>query len=91
MSTDKHYVVDRVQKGVAVLIGDDGDEVALPVHRLHCQVGEGTVLRVPLGGDNQPELLRAVVDEAERKRRTEAAAAALEELRKRDPGADVTL
>jgi len=91
MGADKHYVVDRVQRGVAVLIGDEGDEVALPVHRLRCQVGEGTVLRVPLGGDDQPEFLRAVVDEAERERRREAAADALEERRKRDPGGDVTV
>ena len=91
MRADKHYVVDRVQEGVAVLIGDDGDEVALPIYRLRCRVGEGTVLRVPLGHDNQPEFLRAVVDEAERERRKEAAAGALEEPRKRDPGGDVSI
>lgn len=90
MSADKYYVVDRIQKGVAVLRGEAGDEVALPVHRLSCQVGEGAVLRIPLGSDNQPEFLRAVVDETERKRRKEAAAGALDELRKRDPGGDVT-
>ena len=74
MRADKYYVVDRIQAGVAVLLGDEGDEVALPVHRLRCQLGVGTVLRVPLGKDGQPEFLRAVVDEAERKRRKEATA-----------------
>jgi hypothetical protein len=90
MRADKYYVVDRVQEDVAVLMGDDGDEVAHPVYRLRCQVGEGTVLRVPLGRDGQPEFLRAVVDEAERKRRKDAAGGALGELRKRDRGGDVT-
>jgi hypothetical protein len=40
MRADKYYVVDRVQEDVAVLMGDDGDEVAHPVYRLRCQVGE---------------------------------------------------
>ena len=77
MRADKYYVVDRVQEGVAVLIGDDGDEVALPVYRLRCQVGEATVLRVPLGRDGQPEFLRAVVDETERERRKDPTGGAL--------------
>lgn len=90
MTAEHLYAVDRIEGETAVLIGDNGAEVALPVRNLGCAVAEGAVLRVPLGRDGWPQWRRARVDAAEEVRRTGRAAEALEDLRVRDPGGEVS-
>lgn len=76
---------------MAVLIGDDGSRQVLPRKSLPGRVREGMVYRVPKSTEGELRWAEAVVDDAERRRRLEAAKAVLEELRKRDPGGDVRL
>ena len=85
------WVVDRVEGRVAVLVADDdGCRTELPLARLPDGVGEGAVLRVPQPR-GQPAWRRARVDEALRRARLEEAEGALDRLRRRDPGGDISL
>ncbi len=89
MTVEQRYAVDRIEGETAVLIGDNGAEVALPVRNLGCPVKEGALLKVPLGRDGWPQWRRARVDRAEQENRTGRSADVLEELERRDPGGDV--
>lgn len=85
------WVVDRVDKPLAVLVADDdGRGADVPLARLPASVREGSVLRVP-HSDGEPQWDGAEVDEELRRARLNEAEAALDRLRRRDPGGDITL
>jgi DUF3006 family protein len=85
------YTVDRIERGIAILVGDDG--VGLDVRKgiLPVPVREGVVLRVRLDAQGSPDWSSATIDDAERERRINEARARLERLRETDPGGDVVL
>ena len=62
----------------------------VPRSALPAGVAEDAVLLVPVVAGT-PQWGRAVIDHAERRRRLARAKAALEQLKKRDPGGDITL
>ena len=85
------YVVDRVEGETAVLVGDAGEEWKVPVGDLPLSVEEGTVLRVLCDPSGNPDWSAAAVDDTERSRSLDEAKRLLEDLRKRDPGGDISL
>ena len=84
------WVVDRIEGRLAVLVADDGGRIDVPMARLPDGLGEGTVLRVPQSG-GQPVWKGARPDERLRRARMHAAEGALDRLRRRDPGGDISL
>jgi len=88
---DAFYSVDRLERAVAVLVGDDGVGLDVLKRSLPVKVHEGIVLRVQLGGDGKPDWSSATIDDAERERRLQEARDRLERLRRTDPGGDVVL
>jgi hypothetical protein len=86
----RYYTVDRIEGTTAVVIGDDGSSHDVPLSRLKGVSREDTVLRVPLSR-GRPRWSGAVVDEEERRRRLERSRAALDRLKKGDPGGDIKL
>ena len=85
------WVVDRVEPPVAVLVADDDErQVDVPLSRLPTGARAGAVLRVP-EADDGPDWEAARVDEELRRARLQEAEAALERLRRRDPGGDIVL
>jgi hypothetical protein len=100
MSPDKQakkpelvLVVDRIEGPTAVLVNADGRQIVVPLERLsrNPQIQEGDVLRVPVDEAQRPDWFAAVVDQAETERRRAEGRAALEKLKERDPGGDVSL
>ena len=85
------YTVDRIEAGIAVLVGDDGVELDVAVQAIPVGARAGLVLRVPLAPDGTPVWSGAALDPAELDRRAKAARAALDRLRGTDPGGDVVL
>lgn len=86
----RYYVVDRFEGAIAVLVGDDRSSHDVPRGSLPAGVEEDFVLRVPVVA-GKPQWARAVIDHAERQRRLARSKAALEELKRRDPGGDIKL
>lgn len=72
-------VVDRIEGAVAVLVFDGGQVIDVPSRGLR----EGDVFRV--------KGTRLIRDNAEKKRRAAAARRQLQELKRRDPGGDISL
>ena len=87
-STERIYVVDRIEQSVAVLVDDGGRTASVPVGRLPAGTAEGIVLRIPFT-TGVPNWSDAMVDRAETERRREAARRVVEDLKDRDPGGDV--
>ena len=85
------YSVDRLERAVAVLVGDDGVGLDVLKKTLPVKVREGAVLRVRLDADGKPYWSSATIDDGERERRLQAARDRLERLRGTDPGGDVVL
>jgi len=85
------YSVDRLERAVAVLVGDDGVGLDVLKRTLPVTVREGVVLRVRLDADGTPDWSSATIDDAERERRLREARDRLERLRGTDPGGDVLL
>jgi hypothetical protein len=83
--------LDRIEGPTAVLVDDSGRQTALPLDRLPKSIAEGDVLRVPLDHAQRPDWFAATVDAAETERRRVEARAALDRLKERDPGGDVSL
>ncbi|MDE2980280.1 MAG: DUF3006 domain-containing protein [Gemmatimonadota bacterium] len=96
MKDDAIWVVDRINGAVAVLVRDgdvqcdDTRRRDIPVALLPEDIREGAVLRVP-ETDGVPDWEAARVDEELRRARIQEAEAALERLRRRDPGGDIAL
>ncbi len=87
MSTERLYVVDRIEGEVAVLIDEDQRSVDAPLDRFQVPLHEGLALRVPIGDQGAPQWGKAEIDrrEAEMQESEEM----LEELRGRDEGGNV--
>lgn len=85
------YTVDRIEGDVAVLVGDEGVALDVPLGVLPVRVREGLVLRVRLAPSGKPDWSSAAPDDAERERRLKEARARVERLRRTDPGGDVVL
>jgi DUF3006 family protein len=85
------YSVDRLERAVAVLVGDDGVGLDVLKRTLPVSVREGVVLRVRLDADGAPDWSSTTIDDAERERRLQQARDRLERLRTTDPGGDVAL
>ena len=89
MSTERLYVVDRIEGEVAVLIDEDQRSVDAPLDRFQVPLHEGLALRVPIGDKGAPQWGKAEIDRREAD--VQEAAEMLEELRGRDGGGDVKL
>ena len=85
------WVVDRVEPPMAVVVADDDErQVDVPLAGLPAGARAGAVLRVP-ETDEGPDWEAARVDEELRRARLQEAEAALDRLRRRDPGGDIVL
>ena len=89
MSTERLYVVDRIEGAVAVLIDEDQRSVDASLDRFQLPLHEGLALRVPIGDKGAPQWGKAEIDRREAD--TREAEGMLEELQERDPGGDVAL
>jgi len=89
--TTAFYVVDRLEGKMAVLVSDKGETIEMPRLELPHGVREGSVLRVRFGAPNVPDWSSAVVDSKEEKRRLDEAQKLLDEMKRKDPGGDITL
>src|SRR5438552_1580741 len=85
------YAVDRLEGRVVVLIDDDGTTIERDRGALPKGTREGSVIRVSLGADGDPDWISAALDEKERQRRLKKAKDQLRKLSDRDPGGDITL
>lgn len=85
------FAVDRLSGGIAVLVGDDGKTVEMPSAELPQGLHEGSVLRVRFGLANQPDWSSAVIDKEEEQRRRKEAQRILDEMKRSDPGGDISL
>lgn len=89
--TERIWVVDRVEGGIAVVVRDEDARLEdVPVTLLPADIAEGAVLRVPESG-GRPAWAHAAVNEELRRTRLREAKEVLERLRRRDPGGDVVL
>jgi hypothetical protein len=86
----RYYTVDRIEGATAVVLSDDRGSFDVPRSMLPKGAGEDSVLRVPLTG-GAPDWSRAVLDDAERQQRLARSKAALDQLKRLDPGGDLTL
>ena len=90
MPTERLYVVVRIEGELVVLVDDDsGDWVNVESWELP-PVDEGTMLRVRIN-DNRPQWDTAAIDPEEAARRKKKSAQAIEDLKRRDPGGDISL
>ncbi len=85
------YAVDRLERNVAVLVSDRGETIEIPRLELPTGTREGSVLRVRFGAQNLPDWSSAVIDRDEEKRRLKEAKQQLDEMKRTDPGGDITL
>jgi hypothetical protein len=90
-SPEAFYAVDRIEGAIAVLVGDDAATTDLERSALPARIKEGTVIRVSLGSDGQPDWSTAEIDEKERSRRLKTAQERLKKLSENDPGGDIML
>ena len=90
MPSPEYFVVDRIEGGTAIVVGDDGRTFDVPRDRLPKGSHEGSVLRVSSAGQ-VPDWRDATIDEAERGRREKEARRTLDRLKQGDPGGDVQL
>jgi hypothetical protein len=85
------YAVDRLERNIVVLVSDTGETIDMPRVELPVGVREGAVLRVRFGAQNLPDWSSAVIDQDEEKRRLREAKRMLDEMKRSDPGGDITL
>ncbi len=90
MSTERTYVVDRIEGELIVLIDESsGDKENMGSWELPV-IDEGDVLVVQLESDKPKWGTAKVLDEETKRRRAEASRD-IEDLEKRDPGGEVAL
>lgn len=87
----ERFVVDRFERGIAVLVSDDGGTIEVDRTVLPARAEPGHVLRVARHGEGEIRWRDAVVDEEATAERLSEAEEIIEELRGRDPGGDVVL
>lgn len=63
----------------------------MPRVELPAGLREGSVLRIPFGAQNLPNWASAVIDKQEEHRRLKEAQDRLDDLKRGDPGGDITL
>jgi hypothetical protein len=80
----KFFAIDRIEGNTAVVQSEDGKDHAVPIGALPPTSQEGSVLRVDLDDQDDPDWNTARVDEQETHRRIAEARARIEELRNRD-------
>ena len=86
------WVVDRIEGDTVVLVEDEtGRTSEVSRSLISVSVEEGTVLRVPVTEEGEPDWRSAEPDEELRRRRLAEARDVLEQLKARDPGGDVVL
>lgn len=85
------YAVDRIEGSLVVLLADGGGQETLRLNQLPKGLTPGTVLSVRQTENGQPDWPSALVDREETERRRGEANQILDELRKRDPGGDVSI
>jgi hypothetical protein len=85
------YTIDRIEGRFAVLAPDEGPPIEVARRELPKGAREGSVLRVAMDGQGQPDWPTAVIDRGEEKRRSDKAEKTLDEMKKTDPGGDITL
>lgn len=91
MPAERKYVVDRLEGDLVVLIEDEsGERVNLDSWELPV-VDEGMVLAVELDNAGKPAWSSVTVLLEETERRKEQGKSNLDDLKKRDPGGDITL
>jgi hypothetical protein len=89
---ERIWVVDRLGRRLASLVEDESGVTRDVARRdLPQDTREGDVLRVPVDASGEPDWQAATADESLRQARLDEARAALERLRRRDPGGDVKL
>ena len=67
--TRRYYTVAGISGPVALLVDDDGHQIAVPMGRLPRATRGGSVLSVPLNAAGTPSWSDAEIDEGEAKRR----------------------
>jgi hypothetical protein len=85
------YAVDRIEGTIVVLVADDGATVEVPRSAFPTRLREGSVLRVRLGANGRPDWSSAEIDRDEEERRLKEANKMLDEMKRSDPGGDITL
>ena len=85
------YAVDRIERNIAVLVSDRGETVEMPRLELPAGLKEGSVLCVRFGAQNLPDWSSAVIDREEETRRLKEAKQQLDDMKRSDPGGDITL
>jgi hypothetical protein len=85
------FAVDRLERNIVVLVSDTGETIDMPRVELPVGVREGAVLRVRFGAQNLPDWSSAVLDKEEEKRRLKEAKDILDDMKRSDPGGDITL
>lgn len=93
MCTDEggFYVVDRVEGSLAVIISDSEQEHLVSLTQLPGELREGDVLRPKLDCNGEPIWTTARFDKEESDRRKQNATATIHDLRRRDPGGDLSI
>jgi hypothetical protein len=84
------YAVDRLEGKVAVLVSDDGATFDIERSQLPARLREGSVLRVQMES-GRPDWSTAKIDSGEQERRLKAAQERLDQMKRGDPGGDITL
>ena len=85
------YAVGRLEGSIAVLVSDSGQTIDMPRSELPSGLREGSVLRVRFGAQILPDWSSAVIDGREEQRRLKEAKQRLDEMKRSDPGGDITL
>ena len=89
--TERIWVVDRIEREVAVLMADHNPEMLdIALNILPDGLREGSVLKVAEDMDG-PLWASASLDEESKLERLREAEEVLDELRQRDPGGDIVL
>lgn len=92
MPTDaEHWVIDRFEAGIAVLVSDDGGVVEVARSLLPHRSKAGAVLRITRDADGDIVWGEVCLDEEATAERIAEAESILAELRGRDPGGDIAL
>src|SRR2546430_15249594 len=84
------YVIDRIEGRFAVLAPDEGPPIEVAQRDLPKGAREGSVLRVGMNAQGQPDWTTAVIDWEEEERRFDRAKEKLDEKKKNEPGGEIT-
>lgn len=83
--------MDRIEGALAVLTSDSEHEHLVSLTELPRGLREGDVLRTGHDSNGKPNWTTTSIDDDESDRRKRHAEETLQELRRRDPGGDITI